>query len=435
MTRNISSPRQKLSNFFAIATAILALNFLPRTSAYAQVTETILHSFSAPGDGGAPWAGVIFDSAGNLYGTTSGGGANTNGTVFELSPVSGGYEETILYSFKGKADGGRPFGGLVFDAHGNLYGTGFIGGENSGYPCNPYGCGVVYELSPSTGGGWTESVIHTFHGFPDGFGPVAVLTMDAAGNLYGTTNEGGIVNSRQSIGGGVVFELSPSPSGWKYKILHGFTDGLDGSSPYDGVTFDAVGNIYVAASFGGNLSYCSGAGCGAVIKLSPTSSGPWTTALIHDFTGHADGQWPWGGLLVDSAGNVYGTTQDGGSGGGGTVFEFSPSGSGWTGNILYSFIFQSSGGNLPQGNLIQDASGNLYGTTMQGGGSIGIGGVAFELSPGSGGTWTETPLHNFWGIGDGAYPSDGMIFDSASNLYGTTQGGVDASGVVFELTP
>jgi uncharacterized repeat protein (TIGR03803 family) len=293
---------------------------------------------------------------------------------------------------------------------------------------------VVYKLTPSAGGGRTESVIHTFHGMVGGYSPVAGLAIDAAGNLYGTTLYGGNT-THDSVGSGVVYELSPSSSGWKQRVLHAFTGGQDGRSPYDGVTFDAAGNLYVAASFGGNLSDCSGAGCGAVVKLSPTSSGAWTTSLIHDFTGHADGNWPWGGLLVDAAGNVYGTTQDGGSGGGGSVFEFSPSGSGWTGNILYSFIFQSSGGNLPQGSLIQDASGNLYGTTMQGGGSIGIGGVAFELSPGSGGTWTETPLHNFWGIGDGAYPSDGMIFDSAGNLYGTMQGGVDASGVVFELTP
>jgi uncharacterized repeat protein (TIGR03803 family) len=293
--------RQGSIILIAATTTLMLTLFVP--SSYAQYNETILHGFSGTSDGGDPWAGVIFDAAGNLYGTTAGGGANQSGTVYELSPSASGWQESILYSFKQKNDGGDPLGGLVFDGAGNLYGTAYMGGENKTLNCQPNGCGVVYKLSPVEGGGWTESVIHTFSTSAGGFGPVSGLTIDADGNLYGTTIYGGQVNGNNPFGVGLVYELSPSSAGWKYKILHAFSNGVDGSVPYAGVTFDAAGNLYAAAMFGGNSTSCSGNSCGTIIRLSPTSSGPWRASLVHNFVGK-DGGNPYGGLAMDAAGNL-----------------------------------------------------------------------------------------------------------------------------------
>jgi uncharacterized repeat protein (TIGR03803 family) len=403
-------------------------------AAFAQ-TETIINAFNGT-DGSTPWAGMIFDNAGNLYGTTAGGGAYGAGTVFELSPTASGWQETILYSFQGKADGEEPYGGLVFDAAGNLYGTTFAGGRKAGPNCSHAGCGTVFKLSPSDGAEWTKTILHTFTGGKDGYGPIGTPVLDAQGNVYGTTNEGGTV-TYDPVGNGVVFELSPTSTGWKDKILHSFTGGADGRSPYSGVVFDSAGNLYGSAEWAGNLSDCQGFGCGVIYKLSPNPDGSWRESLLHTFTGGDDGGEPWGGVILDSAGNVYGTTYGGGANQYyGVVFKLSPnSNDTWRLSVLHSF--DSTDGQWPEAGVVMDAKGNLYGTTFEGGANSGVGGVVFELSKQTGGGWMETVLHSFFGTtSDGEYPSCTLVVDSAGNVYGTTQyDGPNGYGTVFEITP
>jgi uncharacterized repeat protein (TIGR03803 family) len=385
------------------------------------------------------------------------------GVIFELSPPSvggGPWTETVLYTFTGGSDGGVPYAGLTFDSKGNLYGTTSHGGDTSGSNCSGIGgCGVVFELRPPSVGGtpWTETVLCTFTGGSDGGVPYAGLIFDAGGNLYGTTSGGG------SSTYGVVFELSPPSGGsspWNETVLYAFTGVDDGESPLASLIFDSKGNLYGIA-FGGKAGY------GVAFELTPPSggSGPWNEAVLYTFHSRSDGAYPYAGLIFDSKGNLYGTTSNGGDTSGsnckatrgcGVVFELSPptGGSGmWTETTPYSFTGGSDGG-YPDAGLIFDSKGNLYGTTGQGGnlsgsncsGSSGCG-VVFELSPPTGGTgsWTESVLYTFNGGGDGADPSAGLIFDAKGNFYGTAYSGGDMSGsncsgtggcgVVFELSP
>src|ERR1039458_2304305 len=275
--------------------AIIAATLFVSTWAAAQ--ETVLHSFHNNGtDGFGPYyAGLIFDAAGNLYGTTLyggsyGGAPGTGGTVFELTPAAGGgWTEKVLYSFGNvaDADGANPFAGLVFDAAGNLYGTTYAGGT--------YRNGTVFELTPAAGGGWTEKVLHNFNNNgTDGATPLAGLILDAVGNLYGTTQVGGTYNY------GTVFELTPvAGGGWTEKVLHTF-NGTDGFEPSAGLIFDAAGNLYGTA--------------GVVFELTPVAGGGWTEQVLNNGAGP-------GGLIFDAAGNLYGTTLEGGTYGLGTVFE------------------------------------------------------------------------------------------------------------------
>ena len=261
--------------------------------------ETVLHSFSGP-DGQQPFAEVTFDPAGSIYGTAEQGGMNY-GLVYKLTPSGGGWTETVLYTFTGLADGGNPFGNLIFDGGGNLYGT------------TAFGDGTVYELTPS-GPGWVETVLHTFLG-TDGSEPYAGVVFDQAGNLYGSTITGG------PSGGGTVFALTPSGGGWNETGLHSFS-GATQPGPFGNVLMDAGGNLYgTVVGAGANQK-------GAVFKLSP-SGGGWTYTSLHDFTGGADGAFPYGNLVFDSAGNLYGTASAGGTGGNctggcGVVFQITP---------------------------------------------------------------------------------------------------------------
>jgi uncharacterized repeat protein (TIGR03803 family) len=382
-------------------------------------TEKVLHSFSPAGtDGAFPQGSLIFDANGNLYGQTPLSGTGGFGTVFELSPESGGWTEKTLLNFNNK-DGATAFGGLIFDHAGNLYGTTNDGGTHYGY-------GNVFELSPGSGG-WTEKVLYNFSTGTDANSPnYESLVFDAAGNLYGTTIFGGIYKS------GTVFELTPNGhGGWAEKVLYSFSNnGTDGVLPLAGIVFDAAGNLYGTTNQGGTD------GVGTVFELSPNGSGGWTEKLLHTFDNNgADGFLPQSGLIFDAHGNLYGTTSQGGTYGVGTIFELSPNGSGgWTETVLYNFIPNGTDGFLPCAGLIFDAGGNLYGTTNQGG-TYGVGTV-FELSPGSGG-WTETVLYSFIPNGtDGNNPYSSLIFDAAGNLYGTTQnGGTDNAGTVYEIMP
>jgi uncharacterized repeat protein (TIGR03803 family) len=344
----------------------------------SDCTETVLYSFTGGADGAYPEAGLIRDKAGNLYGTTAGGGAHAYdyGVVFKLGATG---TQTVLHSFTGRADGANPFAGLIEDASGNLYGTTYYGANPA---CNVgLGCGTVFTLirCDSEPSGYEFKVLYSFTGGADGGSPQAGLLRDAAGNLYGTTDLGGAESEACSGFGhacGVVFKLSPTGT---ESVLHTFTGGADGANPYAGLTQDAAGNLYGTASGGGSSACNPPYGCGVVFKLSPT--GPDFTVL-HSFTGGADGQLPLAGLVRDAAGNLYGTTAFGGASDNGVVFKLSTTG---IEMVLHSFTGGADGAQ-PYAGLILDLAGNLYGTTKYGGDNSstcykGTCGVVFRLAP------------------------------------------------------
>jgi uncharacterized repeat protein (TIGR03803 family) len=413
---------RKLPSIFRLALLLAAITLTLALRSQAQ-TETVLYNFTGT-DGYGPYASLVFDSAGNLYGTTVIGGTYDAGAVFQLTPTSSGWLETPIYSFTNGNDGANPWSAVVIDAAGNLYGTTYFGGSHS--------YGTVFRLSPSSTG-WQLTVLHTFTGSFDGGNPHAGVILDSAGNLYGTTYFGG-------RGNGVVFELSPTSTGWKETVLHLFSGQNDGGYPGASLVFDGAGNLYGTTTAGGFNHQ------GVVFRLSPASSGTWNEAVLHAFTGGKDGAVPWGGLILDPAGNLYGTTLNGGnltgcSGFGcGTAFKLSPNSTGgWIENVLHTFIGKADGA-YPYAGLTLDASGNLYGTTYYGGNltecaGAGCGNV-FELTHPSSGHWTETVLYEFKGGVDGADPYSAPIIDSSGKLYGVApQFGATRMGVVFEIIP
>jgi uncharacterized repeat protein (TIGR03803 family) len=341
-------------------------------------TEKVLHSFNNDGtDGYSPTSGLVFDAAGNLYGTTTVGGVYDWGSVFELvAGVGGQWTEHVLHSFQNDGnDGTVPFlGTLIFDGSGNLYGTTTQGGGGQG--CT-FGCGTVFELTPGANGQWTEKILHRFVG-DDGSQPQSGLIWDTHGNLYGTTWAGG------TAGFGAVFELSPGVNGeWQEKVLHSFLNNdQDGTSPLAALIFDANGNLYGTTKWGGT------GGAGTVFELmrvSSAASAQWPERVLHSFQDNgADGFLPYASLAMDAAGNLYGTTYDGGASrscgaaGCGTVFVLVPNMQGqWIEHLLHSFSILD--GSNPLAGLIFDPNGNLYGTTGNGG-SYG-GGTVFEIVP------------------------------------------------------
>ena len=298
-------------------------------------TESVLYSFTGGIDGGNPVAGLIIDGNGNLYGTTKNGGNYHFGTVFKI-PAAGG--ETVLYHFTGGADGSNPSGGLVMDGAGSFYGTAIFGGAGTG----TNGFGTVFKLT-STG---QQSTLHTFAGgSADGAYPSATLVRDSGGNLYGTTEDAG------PGGAGIVFKVTPSGT---ESIVHGFTGNADGSNPlFAGVVLDGAGNLYGTTEFGGT------GGSGIVYKIDQSG----TKATLYNFTGGADGSAPAWGVILDNAGNLYGTAFDGGASNNGNVFKVTPAG---TASVLYSF-HGGTGGQNPNGGLYRDSAGNLFGVTESGG--------------------------------------------------------------------
>jgi uncharacterized repeat protein (TIGR03803 family) len=415
--------RYRFSILVAVAFALLSL----AQSAAAGEIYRVLHSFRGT-NGSEPAAGVIFDATGNLYGTTNGGGAFGDGTVFQLVPAGGGnWTEHVLYSFCAAAscsDGTLPVGGLVLDSAGNLYGTTLLGGSQDN--------GVVFQLARGAGGKWTENVLYNFctlQNCADGSQPLAALIFDASGNLYGTTTGGG------TSGLGTVFELSPAANGaWKEKVLYSFCSATgcpDGAGPNGSLIFDSAGNLYGTTVRGGAYSkkYCIGT-CGTVFELTRGSHGSWTERVIHSFR-YSDGADPFTGLIFDGSGNLYGTTEMGGAYGNGVAFELSSGTEGtWTETVLHSFYARDAS---PHSNLALDQTGNLYGTIVYGGHFNE--GILFKLSPNQNGKWTETVVHSLrQSSGNGG--SAGVIFDSSGNLYGTTGGGgKNGDGVVYEVMP
>jgi uncharacterized repeat protein (TIGR03803 family) len=442
LARSKKKKEEKMERNECLGTLRTALLIAVATLAWAggaaASTYNIIHRFTWAQN---PLGSLTFDAAGNLYGTTvSGGGKGCGGSgcgaVWKLKPnPSGTWTVSILHVFKGP-DGANPGAGLIFDAAGNLYGTTGAGGDSTACP---NGCGVVFKLKPNPDGTWTESVLHSFAGGTDGASPagLAGLIFDATGNLYGTTFYGGSDSSSCFYGGcGVAFKLKPNHDGsWTESIVHTFV-GADGTNPSAGLIFDAAGNSYGTTWQGGASSLCTEpGGCGVVFRLKPNPDGSWTESVLHSFGG-VDGSFGSAGLIFDTAGNLYGMTYVacGGCGEGGTVFELQPNPDGtWTESVLHSFT-GGADGSFPTGGLIFDAAGNLYGTTSEGGahfGSEGYG-VVFKLAPTSSG-WSETVLHTFLGVGEN--PAAPVIFDPAGNLYGTTERGSPWDGLVFEIKP
>jgi uncharacterized repeat protein (TIGR03803 family) len=347
--------------------------------------QIVLHSFTGGADGANPYAGVIRDSAGNLYGTAVGGGTAGFGVVYKLDATG---HETVLYSFTGGSDGGYPYAGVIRDSTGNLYGTASTG--------------VVYKLD-ATG---HETVLYTFGGYPaDGSTPYAGVIRDSAGNLYGTTYYGG------AAGYGTAYKLDAAGH---ETVLHSFKNGADGAFPIAGVVSDSAGNLYGTTREGGGLGEF-----GVVYKVDPSGQ----ETVLHSFTGLSDGGFPYAGLIRAPSGNLYGTTSYSAPGGG-VVFKVNTAGQE---TVLYSFQDVESGGG-PYAGVISDSAGNLYGTTS--GGGTGIVGAVYRLDPAG----QETVLYSFPGPPDGATPYAGVVRDSAGNLYGTAQvGGPWNAGVVYKL--
>jgi uncharacterized repeat protein (TIGR03803 family) len=415
---------------------VVALTIVATRLAEAQ-SYTVIHNFTGGADGAYPVAGLTIDIAGNLYGTAccygGGGGGYGAGTVFELKHPGPGWVLTPLHQFAGgDDDGGYPAGRVALASDGTLYGTTQLHG---GSACGGVGCGTVFHLTPPAPApnalgnpAWNEILLYRFAGGSDGAYPSGDLTFDQSGNIYGTTENGG------NGGYGVIYQLTPAGGSWTETVLYSPRGG-NGAYPKSGVVFDRSGNLYgVFSGLGPHRN-------GSVYELSPSGFG-WTEQTVYAFTGGSDGGVPVGGLILDASGNLYGTTQSGGSGGGGTVFELTPGHDGWTFKTIYSI--SSCGWCGPSGALIMDAAGNLYGT-IQGDAAVpgsGVYGSVFKLTP-SGGGWVYTSLHDFTGGADGANPFGSLVFDANGNLYGTARNGGSVGcppygygcGVVFEITP
>jgi uncharacterized repeat protein (TIGR03803 family) len=390
----------------------LVLSFLYPTLTFAQANGRVLYPLSPYPGCGDSVTALTADSHGNIYGTTLTGGSGNDGCVFELSPSQAGWQETILQSFSG-GDGNGPHGGLTLDATGNLYGTTDDGGAYDG--------GTAFELSPPSGAGsWAETVLYNFGNGDDARGPQCNLIFDSQGNLYGTA-EGGPHQA------GTVFKLSPSDGGWTETILYSFTSGINGpggDNPVGGLVMDREGRLYGVTTDGGEY------GGGTVFELTPSESGDYTERIIHSFDG-TDGTYP-DSLAMDKKGNLYATTAFGGYGWGAVTELIKQLGGGWGENVLH--IMDADDGYWVVGPVVFDESGNLYAAARLG--AINGMGSVFMLTPTESGPWTETVLHRFdfqFPDGeDGRNPYAGVILVDG-RLFGTTSsGGIHDDGIVFE---
>jgi uncharacterized repeat protein (TIGR03803 family) len=390
------------SVLFVVFTGFVVIALIG-SQASAQ-TFNVVYSFSGNSDGANPLAGLLL-AQGDFYGTTSAGGNAGTGVVFKIDSSGG---ESVVYSFAGGSDGASPEAGLLW-MEGALFGATTAGGSN--------GAGTVFRVLPSG----KEKVLYSFTGGADGADPQGTLTKDAAGNLYGTTFAGG------ASGNGAVFELvHPAVTGgaWTEKVLYSFGTGTDGINPVAGVTFDSAGNLYGTASAGGSYGY------GTVFQLVPSASG-WSENILHQFALQNDGGVPYAGIVVNKQGRLWGAATDGGTGGGGTVFELTPaSGGGWTFDAIYSVPGWGISGSFRN---ILLSNGKIYATTHCDGSYDA--GTVYELTR-SGSTWNATSLYVFTGGTDGLYSFSSLVFDSDGNLWGTTkQGGANGEGVIFKVTP
>ena len=378
---------------------VLALTFAFLTVSLPTDAQTfsVLYSFQGKTDGSNPQAGLFLNA---VYGTTFLGGDPTCacGTVFELL-LNGTF--TTLHTFVGR-DGANPAAGLVADAYGNLYGTTSQGGS--------FGAGTVFKLAPpaTLGGTWTESVLYNFTSGVDGAHPYAGLAQDGIGNLYGTTNRGGAFNF------GTLFKLDKFGN---EVVLHSFRLSPDGAYPYAAVILDSAGSLYGTTNGGGAFN------SGTVFKLAAM----YTENVVHSFNGTTDGAYPISALTLDPTGSLFGTANQGGSGQEGTIFKLTNKG---RFSVLHTFKGILQGAN-PAAGLILDSSGNFYGTTTEGG-NLDDDGTIFELNPTTG---SYTVLHAFASGNQGNYPYTGLIADSSGNLYGATEsGGTARRGLLYRIT-
>lgn len=403
---------------------------IPRAS--SETSFKVIHAFNSPTDGVIPEGTLIFDTAGNLYGTTVGGGAYGGGTVFELSlDGNGSWNETILHSFQANTDGEEPVAGVVMDAQGNLYGTTQQGGVHNSN-CST-GCGTVYELSPGASG-WTFQVLYSFNGIPDGAFPNSEMVFDAAGNLYGVTGGGGIAQGCFE-GCGTIFELVKA-NGWQEQTLHAFNSSYgDGELPSGKLLMDTQGNLYGTTQIGGSTGY------GTAYELMH-SNATWSEKVIYNFCFQIncrEGNQPSAGV-INIDGQLFGTAaMGGGTGYYGTVFKLKEFGTNW---FAKAYDFNITDGADPVAPLLYRA-GAIYGVTAQGGIQNGAcvlypsgNGVVFKLGLVNGAV-KETVLYEFTGGDDGCGPSSGLVADTAGNLYGATNqgGGAENGGTIFEVTP
>lgn len=395
--------------------------FATAAASHATAKENIIYIFNGQSQGLGP-QGLRPDGADGFYGATIAGGENGQGTIFQLSPGVDGWTETVLYNFKGgSGDGASPAWMLVTDSAGNIYGVALGGGNGYGIDGAP-GCGVVFELSRSSSG-WSEKVIHFFSCTGTPGPPSSPLTIDWDGNLYGEA--GGGISSN-----GTVFELSRTSTGWSAHTLYSFKGANDGIDPSGGLILDGRGNLYGTTVEGGV------ANDGTVFELQHATDNRWTESILYTFQSATDGMSPEAALVMDRAGNLYGTALSGGDincGDGygcGEVFELSHSGDdAWSKTALYVFA-GAPDGHAPLAALTLDEAGDLFGTTMNGGESNT--GALFELQRNSGGSFKESILYSFDNGDGGGYPSnpltlvDGILFSTAS-------GGEDAGGVAFSF--
>jgi uncharacterized repeat protein (TIGR03803 family) len=400
--------------------ALLILSLAPVAWCGAKIK--VLHNFGAASDGTEPNGPLVVDSNGNLYGVTFGGpGEYAYGLVFKLTPQkNGSWSETILHAFAGGVDGAFPWGGLLLDRSGNLYGTlqGDVGGAAQG----------VFELTPSLRG-WTNNLLYTENAGPG-------LLFDSLGNLFGE------IGSGESYSG-AIGELSPGASGWTYTQLYSFCgqNGCPGGwNPFYPPTWDHQGNLWGTTWEGGiGRPTCAddAGGCGVIYAMTPNGDGTWTYHVLHRFASSpGDGQHPVAGLTIDAAGNFYGTTEDGGPYGYGTIFKFAYRNGKWRANLLYDFADPHQG-LYPEGTLALDEAGNLYGMAQGGPNSCGglSCGVVYRLAPQSNGTWKYTVLVNLSETTGGVLPFYSLTLDGKGHMFGVTSSfGQYGQGTAFEIT-
>ncbi len=415
--RIFKSIPQHFAQIGAVAMALAVVFALAMAAAPAAQAQTfqVIHAFTGGVDGGNPEAGLTVDAAGNFYGTTEFGNQSA-GTVFKLVHSRSGWVLTTLYSFHGGYDGSSPWGRVAIASDGTLYGTTTGGGGGN---CQPLGCGTVFQLTPppTALAQWNETQIYAFGGV-DGDFPTDDLTFDPSGHIYGTTYAGGWENL------GTVYELTPSWGTWTETVLYSAYYSDTGVFPRGGVVLDKSGNLYGVMTGGNNPQDC----WPTVYELSPTGSG-WTPQILVCFITDAsniiwEAGTPEAGLIIDQSGNLYGTAA--------AAFELTPANGTWTFNY-FAPLSGASGAKL-----VVDSTGNFYGTTWNGG-AYGDGNV-FKLTL-SNGAWTYTSLYDFTGGTDGSNPVSNVVFDAQGKLYGTTLFGGSyrctgsGCGVVWEITP
>jgi uncharacterized repeat protein (TIGR03803 family) len=411
-------PPTRTKFVLALALAALFVFAVLPFAADSAVPSKVIHSFNGGNAGGDPAGRLIFDGSGDLYGTTVTGGASGCGTVFEL-PIAEfeKRDENVLYNFSCGADGKNPYGGVTFDNSGNfdLYGTTVAGG--SGGTCSGDGCGTVFELTPKG-----ETVLYNFTGGNDGSGPGGGVVFDKAGDLYGTTPDGGADSA------GTVYELIHRTGGWRERVIHTFTGGADGAVGSLGLLLiDGSGDLFGVTEGGGAHA------AGVVFEMLPDPNGAWDFRTLYAFRGQPDAAFPYGGLIADAKGDLFGTTYYGGTSGDGTVFELrAEPGRHWIESVVYDFKGGNDGSN-PTDTPAFSPFGEIVGTTSMGGTSTCDCGTVFKIKLT---TRQETVIHRFGAPGDGMYPYYDLLLDGSGTMYTTTAaGGNSNSGAAVELDP